>query len=95
MSFFRLLFSTTILLCCTDILAKEKEPEIKDVGFGMLVAEYDNFKIHPFYYRVDTIAQICYVVPTATGNGESWIIVPCENLAKRPEWKTVIDWLEK
>ena len=41
------------------------------------------------FYQVDTISQLCFAWLT---NGLTNI--PCSALARRPEWKPIIDWVD-
>jgi hypothetical protein len=49
-------------------------------------------------YQVDTVSQICFVLwynrskPTLEIGGIATI--PCANLAKRSEWKSIITWVK-
>jgi hypothetical protein len=43
-------------------------------------------------YSVDVVTQQCYVVRSYAGGIQS---IPCEILARRPEWKPLLTWVKK
>lgn len=46
-------------------------------------------------YQVDKVAQLCFVIWKASANNAGGIAtIPCESLAKRPEWKPIITWVK-
>ena len=42
-----------------------------------------------YRYIVDSVTQTCYFCSGGI------TAIPCENLAKRPEWKSIITWVNK
>ena len=43
-------------------------------------------------YRVDTVARLCFA-GFAT-NTQVPVVVPCENLFRRPGWQEIITWVK-
>jgi hypothetical protein len=44
-------------------------------------------------YQVDTVTQQCFTV-FKSGTGGGITKIPCERLAKRPDWKPIITWAD-
>jgi len=76
-----------ILIFSPGVNAKNPKVEKSENGF------YNSWVDRFFYYRVDTVTQLCFAAEM-TG-GRALIQISCENLAKRPEWVEIITWLGK
>ncbi len=49
------------------------------------------------YYAVDTQTQLCFAsttLNTTEARERTLILVPCENLARRPGWEDIITWID-
>jgi hypothetical protein len=44
-------------------------------------------------YYVDTVAQLCYCY-SDNMQSNTFVVIPCENLKKRPEWAGIITWVD-
>ena len=76
------LLAIAVMTYSTYIQAGEPEVErYDDSGF------YKSEAADYIYYYVDTVAQLCYL-----GAREGYVLIPCDNLKKRPEWKKIIKW---
>ncbi len=60
------------------------EPKVERDGDSKF---YKSEAADDIWYFVDTVAQLCYL-----GAREGYVLIPCDNLKKRPEWKNVIKW---
>jgi len=68
--------------------ADEVEIEKHDTGIFMS-EEIDPGMVHV----VDTVSQLCYAKPAHFRDTVGIILIPCENLAHRPEWNKYITWV--
>lgn len=59
---------------------------------GMHWEEYDSTGSTEIVYQVDTVAQICFAIYVYSP-GAGVTEISCDKLAKRPEWKTIINWV--
>ncbi|MDO8494191.1 MAG: hypothetical protein Q7S68_02515 [Deltaproteobacteria bacterium] len=80
-----LVLGLMVLGFATMAVGKDKAPKVKELE--------DGFFSQHFYpltgsYVVDTQAHLCLVVK------ESIAEIPCEKLARRPEWKPIITWVK-
>jgi hypothetical protein len=89
-------------LCLTSVAAEDKIKNSNGVYYSTV-----SDSVIPRYIA-DTRTQLCFasfskmyregVMSTAhTGNPENYVVVqiPCENLAKLPEWQSSINWTKK
>lgn len=60
---------------------------------GMYWKKYDSSRISSVMYQVDTKAQICMAIYINSGTG-GITEIPCNSLARRDEWKEIIDWVQ-
>lgn len=81
----------SILLFGFFILVSAKDPKPKEVdNVGDMFAEsYETINGSDFYYIADTITGQCFAVIRAI-NGGGITTIPCESLAKRVEWKSIL-----
>ena len=82
---------SAIILNSHSVTAKPEADEEKE---GI----YRSRGLSRITYWVDTITQLCfatYLVKRGdTGAGVGLLKIDCKNLAKRPEWKPIITWVE-
>ncbi len=60
---------------------------------GMYWLKYDSSRLSNVMYQVDKKAQLCMAIYISSGTG-GITEVPCSSLAKRDEWKEIIDWVQ-
>jgi hypothetical protein len=65
------------------------DTEIHEGDNGWLWASYDAYGSFKFVYTVDPIIQLCFLGDFAANT----IDIPCEDLAKREEWKPYLTWI--
>ncbi|UCB55537.1 MAG: hypothetical protein JSW45_03130 [Thiotrichales bacterium] len=73
-----------LLLVSSSVLSEETLPDIEKLRNGFYVSTIDLDGRIVKRYLVDTRAQLCF----SSNN-----VIPCENLALRKEWKSVINWV--
>jgi hypothetical protein len=61
---------------------------------GMYSKNYELRGGKTLTYQVDTVSRICYAIITDK-TGTSITVIPCEKLARRPEWKALLHWSKK
>lgn len=69
--------------------ATAQQLDVKEDKNGIYISYVGN----KLAYQVDTVSQLCFAT-THFGEDASITIVDCKLLAKRPEWKSIIDWVE-
>ena len=82
-----ILIAVAMLMSVTAVA----DVKIKEGKDGWAWASYDGEKLSKFTYVVDKQAQLCFVTYYILENFQP---VPCENLAKREEWKPHITWID-
>jgi hypothetical protein len=82
MKTYRFGYLVLVLLAATNASAEEKIRETKDGVFAQFVG--GNTGVSGLLYKVDTKTQLCFMADN---------LVPCESLAKRPDWKSIITWV--
>ena len=78
------LIGTILLLLASSALSEETLPVVDKLRNGFYVSTIDLDGRIVKRYLVDTRAQLCF----SSNN-----VIPCENLALRKEWKSVINWV--
>jgi hypothetical protein len=81
----KIMFTIFALMLSTAATANPKVKEYKDGIFTSQVGVIN--------YVVDANTELCFAVETGTSYGSGLTSIPCENLAKRPEWKPYITWV--
>ena len=87
-STFKLVLMT--LACAHTAAQADEHAKVYSGNDNMHWARYDSFKLTEVMYQVDAQAQLCMVLVP----GSSPSVVPCEALAKRPEWAAIINWVD-
>ncbi|GEM_PF-5100187 len=81
-------FVLTILFIGVFSLALQAKSD--SVDFDKKTGTYKETNIFPFgTYTADPKAELCFFVIMASPTQ-----IPCENLAKRPGWESVITWVK-
>ncbi|NET61378.1 MAG: hypothetical protein F6K47_36205 [Symploca sp. SIO2E6] len=85
------LFSIVIAITLLNSSTVVAAPEVRrgDDGF------YSS-KVGPITYFVDTVAQLCFVgriTSSSAGHGVTLDTISCNNLNQRPEWRSIITWV--
>lgn len=60
----------------------------KTMGDGVYI---EVLATHRLVYVVDSIAQQCFA---AILTREHFVVIPCGNLVRRAEWRSIITWAE-
>jgi hypothetical protein len=60
----------------------------KEEKYGIWIETYRGLN-----YIVDTKAELCFAVVPSTQGGGGITTIPCEKIALREEWKTIIKWI--
>ena len=60
---------------------------------GMYWKVYDSIRSTDLFYQVDTVAKVCLAI-YQFNPGAGVTEISCDTLAKRPEWKGIINWTE-
>lgn len=82
------LILSIICICFITINAKDKDNNKLTNRGSIYSSDYINFGDgNAIQYIADTTCQICF---GKIGGGT--VIIPCEKLKKRPEWKDIIKW---
>lgn len=81
-----------LLVQSWPVLAKVEE--VKDIGDGKYIQALDGVKDVWASYFVDATAQLCFLNTARRDGGVATTLIPCVNLAKRPEWAKIITWIE-
>ncbi len=69
---------------------KISAPRIVTEKNGMYIQK----DIRPYFdYMVDSVAELCFAKSLNHGVGLTQI--DCKNLSRRPEWKSIITWVDK
>ena len=74
-----------LFLVSSSALSEDKLPEVEKLRNGFYVSTIDLDGRVVKRYLVDAVAQLCF----SSNN-----VIPCENLALREEWKSVINWVK-
>lgn len=82
---------TVIVLISVLSFAGSDEPMQEDNGIYW--KKYDGTFVT--YYQVDTICHQCFTIIWKFNDAIGITNIPCENLARRPEWKQIITWVDK
>ena len=80
-------FAAVIVIATSfTVFAEDKLPVVKELRHGFYVSSVDLDGRIVKQYIVDTRAQLCFL---------SKELIPCENLAKRKEWREIIHWVNE
>ncbi len=74
------------LMVSIPAIAADALPAVKALRNGFYVSTVDLDGRIAKRYMVDTIAQICF---------STNVVIPCENLKMRDEWKKIITWVRE
>lgn len=85
---------TAILIMFVAIPAGANTNEVIRGDDGIFWSGYDGNGTGTFMYYVDTVTQLCFV-GTHRATNENPSVIPCSALAKRPEWKPIINWVSE
>ena len=90
MKFKIMILGSILLSAFSNANANADEIEIEKHDTGIFMSE----EIDPgMVHVVDTVSQLCYAKPAHYRDTVGIILIPCENLARRPEWRKYITWI--
>jgi len=87
-NFISLILVTSFLLCAQISHSKG----VYSGDDGMHWEEYDSTGSTEIIYQVDSVSQVCFAI-YVYNPGSGMTEISCEKLAKREEWKKIINWL--
>jgi len=90
------MYSITLLACFSIgwPSTARADSEVEDLGNGFLQLNAKGNRHVNLWYAVDTTTRVCFVTPSNFKVADSFTVVPCESVARRPEWKDIITWID-
>ncbi len=89
------IFMLTVGNSCVSTVKKPKS--IDKTKTGRIINTGDNVyycKTGYNFYIVDVQSQLCFYQVVRSGGAGGVTQIDCKNLAKRPEWKPFITWVD-